>query len=136
MLDPGEADGGALLALADQPQRRALLEADGVPAALAAGDRDDPGRLVLVLVPLPEGGQRPGLVVGVGADVEDVQVDAAVGEGALHRRQPAEVQGGGAGGESEHGRALQEATAGESAGGGDGGDGCGRGGEGMGRHGS
>jgi hypothetical protein len=161
VLDPGETDGGALLALADQSQRGPLLEADGVPAALAAGDGDDPGLLVLELVPLAEGGEGPGLVVGVGADVQDVQVDGAVGEGALHRREAAEVEGGGAGGEAQHGRALQEAPTGQAArcgagavsgavvgrggaggiggaadgGGGDGGGGDGGGGGGM-RHGS
>ncbi len=71
---PALRDGGALLVLADQAERRTLLGADGVAAALAAGDGDDAGPRAVALAPLAEHRQPSGLVVGVRADVEDVEV--------------------------------------------------------------
>jgi hypothetical protein len=71
--DAGLADGAALLVLAEQPERRALLGSGGVAAALAAGDGEDADLRLGVLVPLAEGRQGAGLVVGVRPDEQDVE---------------------------------------------------------------
>ena len=64
----------ALLPLAQQAERRAFLGADRVAAALAAGDRDDAGLQPVILEPLAERRDREGLVVGMRADEEDVEL--------------------------------------------------------------
>ncbi len=67
--------GRALLGLAQQAERRPLLGADRVPAALAPGDGDDAGADAVILLPLAERGQAERLVVGVGADEQRVEID-------------------------------------------------------------
>ena len=49
--DPGAADGVSLLALADQAERRALLGAHRIAAALAAGDGHHAGARAVPLAP-------------------------------------------------------------------------------------
>ncbi len=56
----------AVLVLAPQPERRADLGADGVAAALAAGDHDDPAADAVALVPDPARPDDAGVVVGMG----------------------------------------------------------------------
>ena len=109
VLDARVAHGGALLGLADQAQLGALLEAHRVAAALAAGHGDHSGLLVRELVPLPEGREGPRLVIRVSTDVQDVEIDTAVGERPLHRREGRKVEDARSGGEAENGRALQQA---------------------------
>ena len=87
VVDPGPADGAPLLALAQQAERRALLGADRVAAALTAGDRDDAG--LERRDPRPRRRRRGGerLVVGMRADEEDVEVHRPSGPAVSGRRR-------------------------------------------------
>ena len=88
--DVRATDRSPLLVLADQAERRALLRADRVAAALAARDREDAGLDRALLRPRAVGGDAAGLVVGVRADEQHVEVrPARLGR----RRQPARAGG-------------------------------------------
>src|SRR5699024_9416575 len=72
--DTGKRHGIAFLDLTEQPQSRALLQADGVSSTLATSGRDDPDLDVVELVPLAECRQRAGFVVRVSADEQDIEL--------------------------------------------------------------
>src|SRR5699024_9417717 len=70
----GVTDRASLLGLADESERRALLRADRIATALAAGHGHDAGLGAEPLAPLAEHRQLAGLVVEVRSDERHIQV--------------------------------------------------------------